>query len=74
MSAPSAVSSTALLPAALRALRAIAADDHARADDLRRRSGDHSNSRRANKPRAYRLRVRSLRAEARAREMREVLA
>lgn len=60
--------STDVLPAAaLRAIRAIAALDHTRATALRRRSGDHNS--RSNKPRAHRLRLRSLRAECRAVEL-----
>lgn len=67
MSAYPAVSSTDLPAAAVRALRAAAALDHARSVALRRRSGDHNS--RANKYRAVRLRMRSLRAECRAVEL-----
>ncbi len=67
MSAQPAVGSTALPHTALRGLIAAAAVDHARAALMRARSSDHNS--RANKPRAYRLKCRSLRSEARALEL-----
>lgn len=61
------VSHDVLPHAALRGILTAAAVDHARATLMRARASDHNS--RANKPRAYRLKCRSLRSEARALEL-----
>lgn len=67
MSAQPAVGSTALPHTALRGRGPLPQRRGARAALMRARSSDHNS--RANKPRAYRLKCRSLRSEARALEL-----